>query len=201
MTKQILFEYIVFSILKKKIDLNNNLSWDDINNNNDFNLAKLSLIPFFVCIANGHDTRVKLFTIFNSFETDESGIIESDLKLNIIPVITNFIVTENKITITSAVLNAFSNSALSISQALAYFPQDETSLSYYSAVDKSIGVLCKRTDDKFIDFNTERLSIDSKKHSIYEIYKYFIKGAINRDHLWSCKSIYAPEKDLLQITL
>lgn len=204
MPKQILFDYIVFSLLKKQLE-NDGYSWNEVNINNDFGKQKLSLIPFFICIANGTETRAKLFGKFDNFTTNELGIIEQEIVEYISNVNANYNCTNHKLEINPNFLTLLQGMGSVPLRSLpifnnAFIAADEL----YNAVDKSIDVLCFSTSNKFPIFNLRQLTIDSKKHAIWEIYEFILKGVTDKiqiDHLKTCKSIYSPENSLLQITI
>jgi len=212
MKKAKLFNYIVLSLLEKKIDSDRpNLSWANINGNNNFGKIKLSLLPFFVCIANGRETRTKLFHVFDKFVTNEYGIIEKEIlellssekskssgfSFNVLP-------HEDRLVLKDEVVETLSSEGVKLKEYLTFSPAEDDDLR---AIDKSIDILQYRNEMKFYDFNHSRLSSDSQKHSIWEVYQYFIKKNEDQEHLINtnflidCKSIYSPENELFQISL
>ncbi len=76
-TKQQLFDYILFSIIKKKLEVEN-ITWEKFNENNNFDKSKIKHFTFFVGMPGNEIDRELYFDIFNNFIVTEEGIFEKE---------------------------------------------------------------------------------------------------------------------------
>ncbi len=195
-TKQQLFDYILFSIIKRKIELEN-ITWDVFNQGNDFTRSKVIYFPFLVGMPGDETDRNLYFDIFKNIIITEKGVFEKE----ILEYLQN---TENKkyhfslevpfgLIINPSFLNKLRTNKLEV-----LFNIDE---NYSKIVQKGIFKLCERTENKFLYWNSERLSIDIKKHSVWELYFFYIKEeeVTNIEHIKTCKSIFATTRELYKM--
>lgn len=197
-----LFEYILISLLKRQAILNKT-KWSDINLTNDFGKDKIILFPFLICMANYKYNRNKLADLFNCFKANEFGVVDIELSQYM-----NLFFTACSILPKKTIIhpNLISQLDAPNNQTVRYSKYFEISnlneIELYDAIDKGIDILCYATKNEILNYSVERLSIDVRKHALWETYFFALKGkTINPVHVKTSRSIFSPEKEFLQLSL
>lgn len=190
MNKTEAFEYIVLflcqeSIMKER-ELKPEYSWSDFNTRNNFGIEKLSLISFFVCVANGKESRETLFGLFDKFYSEKAGVVEQDI-YNYISKNTSNIFTYNSNDLSlkaPELLNSLDacNSRQRVIECICmHFSIDISNLKVEDykllvAIEKSLINLKNQTQEFFSKFSKDVLSKHSKEHNIWILNSYKYSG-------------------------
>ncbi len=189
MSKQTAFKYLILRLVEESFKSSSG-NWEEFDRFNNLGKNRLNLICFFVCLANGPESRKKMFEIFNKFYAGELGIYELEIEKILDNTLDDgdFVFGEHMLHIKPITLSKLKNG--DAIESVLNIPADQNEAM--AAINHSLKVLLKVTRNEFPVFPIDTLVYHSRIHIVWQAYYYpGGKDIIDIEELKTEKSIYA----------
>lgn len=164
---------------------------------NNFKKEKVLLLPFFLCSANGKETRELMFHFYNKYKAEKLGYIETEVSA-ILNSTDNFFEFSSNSLLGIKDLNNDENISVLIEKtksehSLGINADSSKFIDYYSLVDHAITVY-EKNNWLLYQYLVEELTYTCSRHITWQIYRLLstlAESNIDIDMLIKEKSVFA----------